>query len=209
MGSWRVGCSRYDRCVVRDAGLPLLLEREVELERLRLFVAEARAGRGGVVSIEGPAGIGKTVVLAGAERFAGEQGFRVLRARGWELEGDLAFGVARQLLEPALRLADSADREGLLAGPARIGANALGLERGDAPTDEFAARHGLYWLSANLAERGPLLLAVDDLQWVDEPSLAWIAYLGRRAFELAVLVVVSVRDGDPRGGASRGWCGGE
>ena len=87
----------------------------------------------------------------------------------------------------------------MLAGPARIGANALGLETGDAPADEFAARHGLYWLCANLAERRPLLLAVDDLQWVDEPSLAWIAYLGRRAGELAVLVVVSVRDGDPAG----------
>ena len=132
--------------LVRDAGSPVLLERDVELERLRLFVAEARAGRGGVVSIEGPAGIGKTAVLASAQRFADEQGFRVLRARGWELEGDMAFGVARQLLEPALRSADSADRTRVLAGPARIGANALGVETGDPPTDEFAARHGLYWL---------------------------------------------------------------
>jgi predicted ATPase len=162
-----------------------------------VFVAEARAGRGSVVSIEGPAGIGKTAVLAAAQRFAGEQGFSVLKARGWELEGDTAFGVARQLLEPALRSADSADPGDVLAGPPRIGANALGLETGAAPTDEFAARHGLYWLCANLADRRPLLLAVDDLQWVDEPSLAWIAYLGRRAFELPVLVVVSVRDGDP------------
>lgn len=182
--------------LVRDARSPVLLERDVELEWLRLFVAEARARRGGVVSIEGPAGIGKTAVLAAAQRFADEQGFRVLRARGWELERDMAFGVARQLLEPTLRSADSADRTRVLAGPARIGANALGVETGDPPTDEFAARHGLYWLCANLAERRPLFVAVDDLQWVDEPSLAWIAYLGRRAFELAVLVVVSVRDGD-------------
>jgi hypothetical protein len=94
--------------------------------------------------------------------------------------------------------AGSGQRRRLLAGPARLGASALGLEAGEAPGDEFAARHGLYWLCANLAERTPLLIAVDDLQWVDGPSLAWLLYLGRRTPDLPVLVVTGVREGDPR-----------
>ena len=60
------------------------------------------------------------------------------------------------------------------------------------------AIHGLYWLVANLAERTPLLVTVDDVLWVDGPSLSWLAYLGPRAAELRVLVVVTVREGDPQ-----------
>ena len=172
----------------------------MELEFLSGRLRDARAGRGGVVAVEGPAGIGKSELLAAVGRVAGELGFGLLRARGGELEVGMAFGVARQLLEPAVLSAGAAERRRLLAGPARLGASALGLEVGDGPGDEFAALHGLYWLSANLAERRPLLIAVDDLQWVDGPSLSWLMYLGRRAAELALLVVVSVREGDPRGG---------
>src|SRR6185503_6064982 len=86
--------------------------------------------------------------------------------------------------------------------PARAGAGALGLAAGDSPASDFAAVHGLYWLCANLAERKPLLLTVDDLQWVDGPSLSWLAYLGPRCAESAMLVVLTVREGDPRGRAN-------
>ena len=58
--------------------------------------------------------------------------------------------------------------------------------------------HGLYWLCANLAERKPLLLTVDDLHWVDGPSLSWLAYLGPRCAESSILVVLTIREGDPR-----------
>ena len=112
----------------------------------------------------------------------------------------MAFGAARQLLEPMVFSMGAPERSRLLAGPARLGASALGLEGGEAPGDEFAARHGLYWLCANLAGRKPLLITVDDLQWVDGASLAWLLYLGRRAVDLAVLLLVAMREGDPRAG---------
>src|ERR1700720_3773073 len=92
----------------------------------------------------------------------------------------------------------SAGERRLLAGPARAGAGALGLAAGDSPVSEFAAVHGLYWLCANLAEPKPLLLTVDDLHWVDGPSLAWLAYLGPRCAESAMLLVLTIREGDPR-----------
>jgi tetratricopeptide (TPR) repeat protein len=175
-----------------------LLERDAEMRYLRGRLRDAREGRGGVVAIDGPAGIGKSVLLAAAGRVAGELGLGLLRARGGELEAGMAFGAARQLLEPVVFTVTGQERRRLLAGPARLGACALGLEAGEAPEDEFAALHGLYWLCANLAERTPLMVAVDDVQWVDGPSLSWLLYLGRRAADLGVLVVVSVREGDPR-----------
>jgi DNA-binding CsgD family transcriptional regulator len=175
-----------------------LLERDAELRYLRSRLGDARQGRGGVVAIDGPAGIGKSVLLVEAGGIARDLGLGLLRARGGELEAGMAFGAARQLLEPAVFSVTGQERRRLLAGPARVGVRALGLETGEAPEDEFAALHGLYWLCANLAERTPLLVAVDDVQWVDGPSLSWLHYLGRRAADLRVLVVVTVREGDPR-----------
>jgi|HubBroStandDraft_6_1064221.scaffolds.fasta_scaffold00638_13 DNA-binding CsgD family transcriptional regulator len=175
-----------------------LLERDVELARLSALLAAALAGGGAVVAIEGPAGIGKTALLDALHGHAAERGVRSLRARGRVLEAEMAFAVVRQLMEPVVLSAAPADRRRLLAGPARFGAGALGLPGGAAPDSEFAAVHGLYWLLANLAEHTPLLLTIDDVQWVDSPSLSWLAYLGPRTVELPVLVVMTVREGDPR-----------
>ena len=79
-----------------------LLERSEELARIESALAEARSGRGTFVVVEGPAGIGKTALLAAARAAAAEGGMRVLRSRGTELERDFAFGVVRQLFEPPL-----------------------------------------------------------------------------------------------------------
>jgi len=187
--------------------MPLLLERDAELARLSALLEQAHAGSGSVVAVSGPAGIGKTELLAAVHRLAGDRGFRSLRARGRELEADMAFSVVRQLLEQPVLSAPAGERRRLLAGPARAGAGALGLAAGDAPASEFAAVHGLYWLCVNLADRQPLLLTVDDLQWVDGPSLSWLAYLGPRSAESPMLVVLTVREGDPRGRANSAAAG--
>src|SRR5689334_6529889 len=125
---------------------PLLLERDAELARLSALLGSAQAGSGAVVAIGGPAGIGKTELLAAVHRFAGDRGFRLLRARGRELEAGMAFSVVRQLLEQSVLSASAGERRRLLAGPARAGASALGLEPRSSPVSDFAAIHGLYWL---------------------------------------------------------------
>ena len=94
------------------------------------------------------------------------------------------------MFEPMLRAASPGERRRLLDGVARVGARALGVEAGEPPADRFAAIHGLFWLCANRAERGPLVVVVDDVQWVDDPSLAWLGYLARRVGDLALLVGV-------------------
>src|SRR6476620_4883571 len=94
----------------------LLLEREGELGRLDAALARARAGNGGLAVIEGEAGIGKSALVSAVRARAAGDGMRVARARGAELEREFAFGVARQLVEPALHAAD--DRAALVQGPA-------------------------------------------------------------------------------------------
>src|SRR6516225_3308699 len=88
----------------------VLLERDRELERIGQCLERAKAGDGGALIVEGPAGIGKTVLLAAARDVAQSGGFRWLRARGGELEREFAFGVVRQLVEPVLAGASEAER---------------------------------------------------------------------------------------------------
>jgi DNA-binding CsgD family transcriptional regulator len=178
---------------------PGLVERDSELARVERLLDQAGQGNGAVAVIEGPAGIGKSELLAAVRTRTKSRGFGLLTARGSEFEAGMAFGAARQLLEPLLHGAPAAERERLLEGVARIGGRVLDLEPGEPPVDAFAAIHGLYWLCANRAELGPLGIVVDDLQWVDAPSLAWLGYLARRAGDLAVLLMFGLRSGDPGG----------
>ena len=62
--------------------------------------------------------------------------------------------------------------------------------------------HGLYWLTANLAGSNPVMIAVDDVQWSDPPSLRFLAYLSRRLEGMTVVLLVAVRTGDPQADAS-------
>src|SRR5690242_3135768 len=120
-----------------------LLERDAELHAIERCLAMARDGAGGLVVIDGPAGVGKTALLRAARTLATRNGMRVLDARGVELERAFPFGVVRQLLDPVLR--DPArDAGDLFAGAARLAAPLLGagLDDGASP-DPFTARHAL------------------------------------------------------------------
>ena len=140
-----------------------LLERERELAA----VEELLAGGGAALVVEGGAGLGKTVLVEAACRRAADLGREILRARGSGLEADFAFGVVRQLFERRLSGAGESEREGLLAGPASVVRSLLFGERAgrSAFDTSFAVLHGLYWLTVNLADRRPLLIAVDDAHW--------------------------------------------
>ncbi len=186
-----------------------LLERNEELAWIESALADARRGRGRFVVVEGPAGIGKTALLAAARTTAAEGGMRVLRSRGTELERDFAFGVVRQLFEPSLVEASELERADLLQGAAGVAAGLLGLA-GAPPTDappsagvdpSFAILHGLYWLCANLAAVVPLCLVVDDAQSADAASLRYLAFLLTRLEELEVALVVATRPREAAAGA--------
>ena len=175
-----------------------LLERERELAVLARLVESAAAGEAHAVLVEGPAGIGKSRLLAELRRLASEAGFQVLQARGGELEREFPFGVVRQLLEPALT--DPAARERALAGAAASAAPVFEPvdASGEAASDaSFATLHGLYWAVVNLSAEAPVVLAVDDLHWADRPSLRFLVYLARRLEGLPVLLAASLRPAEP------------
>ena len=160
----------------------------------------AAGGAGRLALVEGPAGIGKTRLLAELRAAAEEDDVRVLAARGSELEREFPFGVVRQLFEPPLtdpRAARALAGRGRRARPGDLrGRRTPALTR-MASDATFAALHGLYWLTANAATDGPLLLSVDDLHWCDRPSLRFLAYLVRRLEDMPVLVGVTLRSTDP------------
>ena len=187
-----------------DPGIPpemdLLLEREAELAELEALVGESRGGSGRLVLIEAQAGLGKTRLLQAARRIGADAGMRVLAARATELERDFPFALVRQLFAPSLMAMGAAERDRLLEGASGAARAALGLTDDESPPappgDDFSVLHGLYWLIAALAERQPLLLAVDDAHWSDAASLRFLTFLLPRLEELPALVVVACRPGE-------------
>ena len=185
-----------------------LCEREGELACVDALLAAARASRGGVLLITGPAGIGKTVLLGAARERASQAGMRVLTGRGGELESGFSFGVARQLFEPLLASAGATERDALLAGAAGRALVALEDQAGDPPPragsePPFAVMHGLYWLAVNASGTGPVLVAVDDLHWADQASVRFLLYLADRLAGLPIALALSWRVAEAQDGADR------
>jgi DNA-binding CsgD family transcriptional regulator len=190
-----------------DAAEPVaLLEREREVERIRVAVRAVGRREGGTVVVEGPAGIGKSRLLEEARERALALGIRVFSARATELEQGFPFGIVRQLFERPLREADTSERERWLQGPAALGADVLtGTPKAStepaagepAGNPGYATRHGLYWLASNVSTDAPLVLVVDDLQWCDAPSASALAFIARRLEGQPLALVIATRPLDP------------
>lgn len=175
-------------------GDEVLLERARELAALDELIADAIGGGAALCGIEGPAGIGKTRLVARARAQAVERGMLVLSASASELESGFSFGVVGQLFASALRHGQADLLDGA-AAPANAILEPRSRRDAAEPAQDpsFASLDGLYWLTVRLSERAPLLLAIDDLQWCDPPSLRFLAYLRSRFEGLALLIVCSAR----------------
>jgi DNA-binding CsgD family transcriptional regulator len=182
---------------VPPAGTAVLLEREQELGIVREQLDRARQREGTVILVEGPAGAGKTEIVRAGRSAATAAGLIALEARGSELERSFAFGVVRQLLEPAVSGASGA----LLAGAAAPAARLFEADDRSPGRVEpgFEALHGLYWLVVNLADTAPVLLLVDDCHWADPESLRFLHYLAQRLDGLPVAMLLAGRPPDPTG----------
>jgi DNA-binding CsgD family transcriptional regulator len=177
-----------------------LLERDLELTELGDALSQARQGRGQVVLIEAPAGLGKTSLLKAASHLAEATGFVCLRARATELERDFAYGCIRQLLEPVVARASNPQRARLFEGAAALSKPLFAptdlLQQALSANSAFAIQHGLYWLLDNITDEGPIALVVDDIHWSDAESVRFLNYLAPRVDGLALAVLVSTRSGE-------------
>ena len=167
-----------------------LLDRAAEVSSINSALRSACSGSGSALLVEGAAGIGKTRLLAHACEQAADTGMTVVSARSGEFESGYAWGVVRQLFETEAR---SGAIE-LAGDAAALAAPALAYGEHPAEGDSFALLHGLYWLTVGIAQRAPVLLAVDDLHWADQPSLRFIGHLVRRLEGLPVALVLTVRE---------------
>lgn len=148
---------------------------------------EAWTSRGGALVLRGPAGIGKSALLADA--VARAEGMLVLRTQGIESESDLAFSALHQLLR---RVVDLTDR----LSPKQ--ATALGVAFGERPAegrnDRFLVYSATLALIAEAAEIQPVLCVVDDAQWLDEESANALLFTARRLGVERIAMLFAARD---------------
>ncbi|HLI31503.1 MAG TPA: AAA family ATPase [Solirubrobacteraceae bacterium] len=168
---------------------PALISRGAELAAIAAAIEAARAGKGSVLVIEGPAGIGKSALLHAACERARAAGLGVSFAQGLELERLHPFGVARRLLRAGVierELALAARRQGAQRdGEARV------ISPGGA---QFALLERLY---VRLRACSGPLLALDDAHWADTESLQLLAYAAARAAEGGLLLILCLRAQEP------------
>ncbi|WP_369658016.1 AAA family ATPase [Streptomyces sp. RPA4-2] len=176
--------------MARDGARTGLIGRRHECLVLDDLLAQARAGRSGVLVVRGEAGIGKSELLRYLlDRAAG---FRVVRAAGVQSEMELSYAGLHQLCAPLLSHLDD------LPEPQRNALRtAFGMQVGDAP-DRFLVSLATLSLLAGAVGDEPLLCLVDDVQWLDRVSAQTLEFVARRLLAESVLLVLAVRESGSR-----------
>jgi DNA-binding CsgD family transcriptional regulator len=170
-----------------------IVGRDEELAVVREFLA-ATERLPSALMIEGEAGIGKTTLWNAGLTAASEFGYRVLSARPAQAESQISYAGLADLLAPVLeRVLDE------LPPPQRRALEIAMLLRDaeDGVPDQGAIAFALLGTLRAAAADAPLLIAIDDLQWLDAPSAFALRFAVRRLRADAVGLFVSVRrDGD-------------
>ena len=151
--------------------------------------------------IEGEAGIGKTTLWWAAVQQARERGFRVLSARASQVESVLAYAVVADLISDV----DCAALDGL-PEVQRIALDRV-LLRADGrgpPSDHRVVATALLSILERLAAKSPVLVAIDDVQWVDASSKSVVAFVARR-LDRQIGVLVGEGPGPDDGETTASW----
>jgi AAA ATPase-like protein len=176
----------------KDHGLEMtalpLVGRERELAALADLIDRV-SERGRTLVVRGEAGIGKSTLLAAATTRARDHGMLVLTATGVQSEAHLPFAGLHQLLRPILsgsQQLPAPQRAALLA--------AFGMTDAAAP-DLFLIALAVLELLADTAEGSPLLLGVEDAQWLDHPTSDVLAFVARRLESEPIVLLAAIREG--------------
>ena len=206
-----------DRVEARlEAGLTPLVGRERELAALEAAFAAARAGRGQVAFVVGEAGLGKSRLLFEFRRRLGAVPLAWLEGRCASYARATAFHPIADALRRALGISDRDDEAAALAtleeAEAREGGalawtlpylrHLLSLpcgdpevERLDPATRRSEAFRALRARVERAASRGPFVLVVEDLHWIDRASEEFLGYLADAIAGLPALLVLTHRPG--------------
>lgn len=175
-----------------------MIGRRVALEATdRLLRGVGAPGK--LLTISGSSWMGKTRLIEDLVARATAMGTPVAGARAFRPEAKLPYGVATQLLSEIMALVDS---EGLeiaewaIAELARIDPKlAPGAITPDTGSlGQLRLREAFMELLETVTGRRPIVMTIDDAQWMDSSSASLVSYLQRRASELSLLLVVSTRD---------------
>jgi DNA-binding CsgD family transcriptional regulator len=179
--------------IPHTAAVSALVGREHELARAQQFLRGARE-RFSVHLIEGEAGIGKTAVFEEIVRRARMEGTLVLHCRAVQAEAKLTLSVVADLLGRAPASAIDA-----LPGPQRraLDVALLRTDPGDEPITDRVLATAVRSVLVHLAATQPVLVAIDDLQWLDAASVAVLAYVLRRLGDEPIGVLAAQRLGEP------------
>lgn len=166
-----------------------VLGRGDELSTLRRRLDEALRGRGGGLLLSGEPGIGKSTLLQAAVRQAADLGFGMLSTTGLDSESHLAYGGLQQMLDglgPEIAALPIPRRRALHA--------AFGL-LDEVVLEPFFVRMAVLDLLTSGRRERPLLLAVEDVQWLDRETVEVLAFVSRRLGADPVLLLASARTG--------------
>ena len=180
----------------RDEAAPLL--GRAQEQSLLTALLDGVEERGQALVLRGEPGIGKSRLLSAATRTAGDRGMRVLTATGVQSEAHLPFAGLHQMLRPVRERAvdlPPIQREALDA--------AFGLTSEVAPEHYRIAMASLDLVS-DVAGDAPVLLVVDDAQWLDSPTADVLAFVARRIESDPVVLLAAARDGYPSALADAG-----
>ena len=170
--------------------------RHVELARLQTVLDDvARTGR--AVLVSGEAGIGKTTLVQNAVQHARATGFTVLHCEGTEREQSVGFSGLHQLLHPVLHQVTRLPRRQRETLETVFG---LGDADPEAPApDQLGVGTATLGLLEEAAADRPVLLLVEDVQWLDRSSADVISFLARRLEPLPAVLLTTLRTGDLTG----------
>jgi DNA-binding CsgD family transcriptional regulator len=165
--------------------------------RIAGFLASAATAPSALL-IEGEPGIGKTTLWLAAQEQARDEGFRVLSARAAAAESVLAYTALADLLDgvPASAWAE-------LPEPQRLAVDQVLMQADNgSSTDQRAVAAAFLSVVEHLTDQGPLLVAIDDLQWIDPSSMHVVAFAARRlSGPVGILGSVRTDAGTGAGGA--------
>ncbi len=167
----------------------VVIGRDSELDELEAFVGSVPDRAGGLI-VSGEAGAGKTTLWRAGLEMAEERLHRVLVARPAESEVQLSFAALRDILDTAYERVSQR-----LPAPQRhaLAIALLHEQPGTAAPDPGAVAAGLLGALRLLSSETPVLLAIDDVQWLDAPSSRALEFVVRRLGEEPIGLLLTRR----------------